>query len=76
MVTAWARTYAEKTQANSEKPPRSRTMAGMAVATIVESIAARLIASRSPTITRSRLTEIAAASSELKCGGWLDQISW
>ncbi len=41
MVTVWVSRYAENTQLNSVNPPRSRTTCGIAVATIVLSMADR-----------------------------------
>src|SRR6476661_6240055 len=43
--TAWASRYTENSQGNCEKPPRSATMDGTAVATIVESSATSDVAS-------------------------------
>ena len=52
VVTACISRYEEKTQLYSEKPPRREAMLGIAVATIVPSMAARNIATTSALRTR------------------------
>src|SRR5262245_6779670 len=54
MVTAWASRYAVNTQLNREKPPRSATIDGMAVATMVLSTAAMKMAIKAAARTNPR----------------------
>src|SRR5262249_61393091 len=67
MVAVWVSRKSEKTQANSVKPPRLLTIDGMAVATIVPSIAVANIASISEPTTMLRLLPRMVAAPSGRC---------
>ena len=60
MVTAWVSRYAVKTQLKRWKPPRSATIDGIAVATMVLSTAAMKMAIMTPVMTSRRVVRASA----------------
>src|SRR5215211_5799114 len=75
MVAAWASRNAEKTQVSSENPPSLLTIDGVAVATMLISIAVRNIASITEAVTIRR-PAVDMSGTEAACGAATGKGTW